>query len=250
MKNNKLALSIIAFIFVLILGGLLGYGYYQKANYKLKRPVVSMEIEGYGTVKIELYPDEAPNTVRNIIKLINEGYYNGQTFDDVEENLIQIEEKTVNEDETEICIDGEFTENGYDNNLKFERGTIGLKREDYTTEYYYYGLNESVITEGYNSGFATFFIATQDIKDFDGLYTSFGRVIEGMEIIDQISELETEVDTDEETGETSATTKPVNPPVIKTVTVDTFGENYGEPKTHEKFNINNAILQRLYGISY
>ena len=250
MKNNKLALSIIALIFVLIIGGFLAYGYYQKANYKLKRPVVSMEIEGYGTVKIELYPDEAPNTVKNFIKLINDGCYNGQTFYRVEDNLIQGGENPTNEDETEICIDGEFTENGYDNSLKFERGTLGLAREDYTSEYYYYGLDESVITEGYNTEYAPFFIVTEDVTYFDGLYTSFGRVIEGMEIIDQISELETEVDTNEETGETSTTTKPVNPPVIKTITVDTFGENYGDPKTHEKFNINNYILQTLYGISF
>ena len=89
MKNKKLALSIIALVFVLILGGFLAYGYYQKANYKLERPIVSMEIEGYGTIKMELYPDEAPNTVKNFIKLINEGYYNGLTFHRVEESLIQ-----------------------------------------------------------------------------------------------------------------------------------------------------------------
>ena len=89
MKNKKLALSIIALIFVLILGGFLVYGYYQKATFSLQRPIVSMEIENYGTIKMELYPDMAPNTVKNFIKLINEGYYNGLTFHRVEESLIQ-----------------------------------------------------------------------------------------------------------------------------------------------------------------
>ena len=73
--KNKLTYSIAALIIVIILGGFLAYGYYQKATYKLQRPIVSMEVEGYGTIKMELYPDMAPNTVKNFIKLINEGYY-------------------------------------------------------------------------------------------------------------------------------------------------------------------------------
>ena len=107
MKNKKLALSIIALIFVLILGGFLAYGYYQKANYKVERPIVSMEIKGYGTIKMELYPDEAPNTVKNFIKLINEGYYNGLTFHRVEESLIQGGDKAGDgTGTTELSING------------------------------------------------------------------------------------------------------------------------------------------------
>ncbi|MBO4816387.1 MAG: peptidylprolyl isomerase [Clostridia bacterium] len=251
MKNKKLALSIIALIFVLILGGFLAFGYYQKANYKLQRPVVSMEIEGYGTVKMELYPDMAPNTVRNFIKLINDGYYNGLTFHRVEENLIQGGDKQGDgSGETEACIDGEFSENGYDNTLKFERGTLGLARADYSAYYYYYGLDASVIKEGYNSGYAQFFIMTEPEENFDGYYTAFGKVTEGMEIVDAITKLETEVEKDEESGEETKTTKPVNPPVITNISVETFGEDYGEPKTHETFDINSYLMQKLYGISY
>ena len=87
--KNKLTYSIAALIIVIILGGFLAYGYYQKATYKLQRPIVSMEVEGYGTIKMELYPDMAPNTVKNFIKLINEGYYNGLTFHRIQESLIQ-----------------------------------------------------------------------------------------------------------------------------------------------------------------
>ena len=248
MKNNKLALSIIALIFVLILGGFLAYGYYQKATYKLQRPIVSMEIEGYGTIKMELYPDMAPNTVKNFIKLINEGYYNGLTFHRVEESLIQGGDKAGDgTGTTEYSIDGEFSANGYDNTLKFESGTVGLARLDYT---YYSSIDPSLTEEGYNSGYAQFFIMAQDEASFDGYYTSFGKVTEGIEIVDEITKLETKVETDEETGETSETTTPVNPPVISNITVETFGVEYGEPKTHETFDINSFIMQKLYGISY
>ena len=248
MKNKKLALSIIALIFVLILGGFLAYGYYQKANYKVKRPVVSMEIEGYGTVKMELYPDEAPNTVKNFIKLINEGYYNGLTFHRVEESLIQGGDKAGDgTGTTELSINGEFTANDYDNELKFERGTVGLARMDYT---YYSSIDSKLTKEGYNSGYAQFFIMAQDESALDGYYTAFGKVTEGMEIVDEITKLETAVETDEDSGETTTTTKPVNPPVIKSITVDTLGVNYGEPETHETFDVNSFIMQKLYGISY
>ena len=249
MKKNKLTVSIIALIFVLILGGFLAYGYYQKATFKITRPVVSMEIEGYGTVKMELYPDMAPNTVKNFIKLINEGYYNGLTFHRVEESLIQGGDTAGDgTGETEYTINGEFSENNYkENTLKFERGTVGLARQDYT---YYSSIDASLTEEGYNSGYAQFFIMTQDENAFDGYYTSFGKVIEGIEIVDQITKLETKTETDEETGETTETTEPVNAPVISNMTVDTFGVEYGEPEVKERFDINSFIMEKIYGISY
>lgn len=248
MKKNGLILSIIALIFVLILGGFLVYGYYQKATYKLERPIVSMEIENYGTVKIKLYPDMAPNTVKNFIKLINDGYYNGLTFHRVEETLIQGGDTAGDgTGQTELSINGEFTENGCDNTLKFERGTLGLARQDYT---YYSSLSSDLVEKGYNSGYAQFFIMAEDVETFNGYYTAFGKVIEGMDIVDEITKLETEVETDEETGETSETTKPVNPPVISNMTVDTFGVEYGEPETHESFDMNSWFMNYYYGISY
>ena len=249
MKNKKLTLSIIALIFVLILGGFLAYGYYQKATFKITRPVVSMEIEGYGTVKMELYPDMAPNTVENFIKLINEGYYNGLTFHRVEESLIQGGDKAGDgTGETEYTIRGEFSENNYkENTLSFERGTVGLARQDYT---YYSSIDASLTKKGYDSGYAQFFIMAQDETAFDGYYTAFGKVIEGIEIVDQITKLETKTETDEETGETTETTEPVNAPVISNMSVDTFGVQYGDPELEEAFDINSFIMEKLYGISY
>ena len=246
MKNKKLTLSIIALIFVLILGGFLAYGYYQKTTFKITRPVVSMEIEGYGTVKMELYPDMAPNTVKNFIKLINEGYYNGLTFHRIEESLIQGGNKTT--DEVAYTINGEFSQNKYkENTLSFERGTVGLAREDYT---YYSSIDASLTEEGYNSGYAQFFIMSQDTQTLNGYYTAFGKVIEGIEIVDKITKLETKVQTNEETGEKTTTTEPVNAPVISNMSVDTFGVEYGQPEVKERFDINSFIMEKLYGISY
>ena len=246
MKNKKLTWNIIALILVLILGAFLAYGYYQKATFSITRPVVSMNIEGYGIVKMELYPDMAPNTVENFIKLINEGYYNGLTFHRVEESLIQGGNKEV--DGTEYTINGEFSQNKYkENTLSFERGTVGLAREDYT---YYSSIDASLIEEGYNSGYAQFFIMAQDEPSLNGYYTAFGKVIEGIEIVDKITKLETKVETDEETGEKTTTTEPVNAPVISNMSVDTFGVEYGEPQVKERFDIDSFLMEKLYGISY
>ena len=90
----------------------------------------------------------------------------------------------------------------------------------------------------------------EDEMGFNGYYAPFGKVIEGMEIVDQITKLETEVETDEDTGETSKTIKPVNPPVIESITVETFGVEYGEPEIQERFDINSFLMQKIYGISY
>ncbi len=245
MKKNGIILSVVLLIFTLILGGFLVYGYYQKVTFKLQRPVVSMEIKDYGTIKIELYPDMAPNTVKNFIKLINEGYYNGLTFHRVEESLIQGGDKAGDgSGQTDLSINGEFTQNGYDNTLNFERGTVGIARQDYT---YYSSLSADLVEKGYNSGYAQFFILAEDVEEFNGYYTAFGKVVEGMEIVDKIKALETKTETDEETGETSQTTMPVNPPVIENVTVDTFGVKYGEPETHESFDMNEWFMNYYYG---
>ena len=242
MKDKNLTLKVILLIVVILLDILLVCGYVLKLTYKVKRPVVTMEIEGYGTVKMELYPEMAPNTVENFIKLVNDGYYKGLTFTRVEENLIQSASKEIAEGETEYSIKGEFKENGFeDDTLKFERGTLGLARTDYSnyyyTYYYYTGDFQGILEKEYNSGYGAFFIMTQDEENFDGRYTAFGKVIEGIEIVDEITKIETTKEIDDETGEEEATSTPVNPPVITSMTVDTKGAKYGEPKREEAFDI-------------
>ena len=77
---------------------------------------------------------------------------------------------------------------------------------------------QALVEKGYNSGYAQFFIMTQDEPYFDGYYTAFGKVIEGIEIVDKITKLETKTETNEETGETTKTTTPVNAPIIESIT--------------------------------
>ena len=228
MKKNRIYLIILILAIALI--GYMVYGYYQKKTFVLKNPVVTMEIENYGTVKMELYPEMAPNTVRNFIKLINDGYYNGLTFHRVEESLIQGGDKEgTGSGETEYTIPGEFKINGFkDNTLSFTRGTLGLARADYSIYYYYTG-DPSYLSMGYDSGYSQFFILTEDQTDYNEYYCAFGKVIEGIEIVDEITKIETTTEVNEETGETENTATPVNPPVIKSMTVDTFGIDYKEP---------------------
>ncbi len=230
--KKKIFLTTLSLILILGIIIYMAYGYYYKHTLKAQKPLVTMEIENYGTVKMELYPEMAPNTVRNFIKLINEGYYNGLTFHRVEESLIQGGDKNGDGTGTmDYTIEGEFKENNHkDNTLSFERGTLGLARQDFSIYYYYTG-DTSYLTQGYNSGCAQFFITAEDCSaDFDGYYCAFGKVIEGMDIVDKITAIETTTETDEETGKTTETTTPVNPPVIKSMTVDTFGIQYNEPE--------------------
>lgn len=232
MKNKIIFVSI---ALVLVIGALvyMAYGYYQKQTLKVQNPVVTMEIENYGTVKMELYPEMAPNTVRNFIKLINDGYYNGLTFHRVEESLIQGGDKEgTGSGVTDYTIEGEFSKNGHkENTLSFTEGTLGLARQDYSMWYYYTG-DPSYLKLGYNTGYNQFFITVTDCSEnFDGYYTAFGKVTEGLDVVKTLTTLETTTETNEETGETTPTTKPVNPPVITSMTVDTFGVKYNEPKT-------------------
>lgn len=231
--KKRIILASIALILVIGVLAYMAYGYYQKKTLKTKNPIVTMEVEEYGTVKMELYPEMAPNTVRNFIKLINEGYYNGLTFHRVEETLIQGGDKEgTGAGTTEYSIEGEFKENGHkENTLSFTEGTLGLARQDYSIYYYYTG-DKNYLKMGYNSGCAQFFITAEDCSEnFDGYYTAFGKVTEGLDVVKTLTALETKTETDSETGEEKATTTPVNPPVIKSMTVETFGVKYNEPKT-------------------
>lgn len=225
--KKKIILSILALIIVLVGIGFIAYGYYQKRMFKLQNPIVTMEIADYGTVKIELYPEIAPNTVRNFVKLINEGYYNGLTFSTVESNLV----RSATKGETTVALNGEFKQNGYENNtLSLEKGTLVLGRNDTYDMIYYYTGSKQYLDYAYNSGYSEFFITTDDYTTNNGYYCGFGKVIEGLDILEKFASLEMTTSTDETTGETKATTTPVNQPVITTMTVDTFGISYNEPE--------------------
>ena len=168
MKKTKNIIWIIALILVIVLIGVVAFGYYKKATMEVKNPITTMEVENFGTIKIELYPDLAPETVANFIALANRGFYDGLTFHRVVKDfMIQGGDKEGtgqgsattadlkdDGDETEYTIKGEFIANGVDNKLKFEEGVIGMARNDYTQ------YSPSLKEESYNSGSSQFFIMT------------------------------------------------------------------------------------------
>lgn len=258
---------------ILILGILLAiagiifvsYTVYQKFTLNIPNPVATMEVEGYGTIKIELYPDKAPNTVANFIRLANRGFYNGTTYHRTMPNFViqggakdgdasaspMLSDIMDNvETDKEYNIKGEFIANGYEkNNLKHEKGVISMARSDYS----YYGYTE----EGYNSAGCQFFIMTEDNSQLDGIYAAFGKVIEGMDVVEKIANVEVyyrdaEVEDDfeapkDDDGNEIASDTPKDQPVITSITVETYGIDYGVPETVKPFDINSLFASQYLG---
>lgn len=251
MKKIKNIIWIVALIVLIALVGTLGYGYYKKATMEVKNPVATMEVENFGTIKIELYPEQAPETVANFIALANRGFYDGLTFHrTIPEFMIQGGDKNgdgsgtptlsdLKDDgssTTNYAIEGEFIANGYNKNtLKLKKGVIAMARSDYSS------LSTSLTTQGYNSAGSQFFIMNADNDNLNGLYAGFGEVIEGLDIVDKIANVEV-VTRDENASE--GVNKPVNPPVIKSIRVETYGIDYGTPKTVEPFNYYNWLMKQ------
>ena len=255
MNKLKNVLWIIALILVIVLIAGVGYGYYRKATMKVTNPVATMEVENFGTVKIELYPDLAPETVANFITLANRGFYDGLTFHRVVKDFMiqggdpegtgqgsaKISDLKDGGEDTAYSIKGEFVANGVNNTLKFEEGVIGMARNDYTS------YSSTLTEESYNSGSSQFFIMTADNTSLNGYYTSFGKVIEGMDVIHNIENVEVKVaDDSEETGNTEVST-PVNPVTITSMKVETNGVDYGLPETLTPFDYMSWMYQQ-YGL--
>ena len=275
MKNLKIILLIIAIILVIAGIAFVGYGFYKKATTNIPNPIATMEIEDYGTIKIELYPEQAPNTVANFIRLANRGFYNGLTFHRTipdlmiqggdkagtgsgSPNLSDIKDNVTNDQV--YNIKGEFIANGYNNTLKHTKGVISMARKDYSD---YSSINPALTTYGYNSAGSQFFITTAESSYLDGYYAAFGTVTEGMDIVEKISNVEVYYRSSElkdgesapkdENGNQISSDKPKKAPVIKSITVETYGVNYGIPETVEEFDMNawytNYIMQQ-YGYMY
>lgn len=255
MSKFKNILWIIALILVIVLIVGIGYGYYKNATMEVKNPIATMEVENFGTVKIELYPELAPETVSNFITLANRGFYDGLTFHRiVKDFMIQggdkegtgqgtatIDDMKGNGDTSAYSIKGEFIANGVDNNLKFEEGVIGMARNDYTS------YSSTLADESYNSGSSQFFIMTKNNTSLNGYYTSFGKVIEGMDVVHNIENVEVKAADDaEQTGNTEVST-PVNPVKIKSIKVETNGVDYGTPNTLTPFDYM-SWMYKQYGI--
>lgn len=254
--KTKNIIWIIALILVIVLIATLSYGYYKKVTMEVKNPIATMEVENFGTIKMELYPELAPQTVANFVTLANRGFYDGLTFHRIMKDfMIQGGDKEGtgqgsattadlkdDGDETKYTIKGEFIANGVEENkLKFEEGVVGMARGDYTS------YSPTLTTESYNSGSSQFFIMTKYNASLNGYYTAFGKVIEGLDIVHKIEEVEVTAPTEvEESGNTEVST-PVNPPKITSLKVETNGVNYGLPEILEPFDYM-SWMYKQYGI--
>ncbi|MDD7463071.1 MAG: peptidylprolyl isomerase [Anaerococcus sp.] len=169
-----------------------------------KNPIVTFEMEDGGVFKAELYPEIAPNTVKNFISLINHGFYDGVIFHRVIPGfMIQGgDPEGTGMGGPGYAIKGEFTSNGFKNDLKHERGVLSMAR-----------------TMMPNSAGSQFFVMHKDSPHLDGEYAAFGKVIEGMEEVDKIA-----------SQKTNYADKPKEDQVIEKVTVETFGQTFDEPE--------------------
>ena len=252
-ETKKIIFLVVAIMLVLAAIAVLGVGYYKKATHEVKNPIATLEIKDYGTMKIELYPEYAEDTVNNFIALANNGFYDGLTFHRIiKDFMIQggdlkgdgsgsptlsyidtsIEKKS--DKDTEYNINGEFMENGYEaNTLKLEKGVIAMARTDYSQYAYYYG--RALLEHGYNSAGSQFFIMTTDDNTaLTGKYAGFGKVIEGFDVLEKVAKVKVEKASKENTEES----KPVKDVIISSIKVETFDTTYEKPETHKPFDIN------------
>lgn len=162
-------------------------------------PLVTIKIKDYGTMEAELYPHIAPNTVNNFISLINQGFYNGLTIHRIEKRFVlQGGDPTgTGSGGPGYSIEGEFTTNGFLNELKHTEGVLSMAR-----------------TNQPNSAGSQFFIMLDDAPHLDGNYAAFGKVISGMDIAHQI----------EEAGLNDGLI------TIEEMSVETYGVDYQEPE--------------------
>ena len=260
MKNKtKLIIWVIIAILAVALCGLLTVNVVMAKTKEVKNPVATFEVENYGNIKIELYPEYAPNTVTNFINLIQNGFYTGKTFYGKDINAIYATRNvdgtaaeptmTGSDDDTKYQIDGEFVANGFEKNtLKHEKGVVSMLREEYSA---YFGLTQ----QGYNSASAHFQIMLDTNRNLNGSYAAFGKVIEGLDVVEKIFAIE-EKPKETEEGEEEAIDLDENsikdfatPAVITNASVETFGVNYGTPEVHEAFDYND-FLQSYFNQYY
>lgn len=170
----------------------------------MTNPIVTFKMKDGGVMKAELYPEIAPNTVKNFINLINKGFYNGTLFHRVIPGfMIQGGDPDGNgTGGPGYSIKGEFSSNKFTNDLKHTTGVLSMAR-----------------AANPNSAGSQFFLMVADAPHLDGQYASFGKLIEGVEVAKQIVSVKRDF-----------RDKPSEDQVMQEVTVDTFGVEYGEPE--------------------
>ena len=170
-----------------------------------QNPVVTFEMENGDLIKAELYPEIAPNTVNNFISLVKKGFYNGLIFHRVI-NGFMIQggcPDGIGTGGPGYSIKGEFAQNSVQNDLAHTPGVLSMARAMHP-----------------DSAGSQFFIMHKTSPHLDGSYAAFGKVIEGLDVVDKIA-----------TTRTDFRDRPMTPQVMKSVTVDTFGVDYPEPET-------------------
>ena len=170
----------------------------------MANPIVTFEMENGDIMKAELYPEIAPNTVKNFISLIDKGFYDGLIFHRVISGFM-IQGGCPNGNGMGgpgYTIKGEFTQNGFENNLKHTAGVLSMARAMHP-----------------DSAGSQFFIMHKDAPHLDGAYAAFGKVTEGMDVVNKIAETRTDY-----------SDRPLDPQGIDTITVETFGVEYPAPE--------------------
>ena len=172
----------------------------------MANPVVTISMENGDVMKAELYPEVAPNTVNNFISLVKKGYYDGLIFHRVIRGfMIQGGcPQGTGMGGPGYSIKGEFSQNGFKNDLKHTEGVLSMAR--------------SMMP---NSAGSQFFIMHKDAPHLDGAYAAFGKVTEGMDVVNKIAEERTDY-----------SDRPLKTQKIKSMTVDTFGVEYPEPEKY------------------
>jgi len=171
----------------------------------MSNPIVTITMENGDVMKAELYPETAPNTVNNFISLVRKGFYDGLGFHRIISGfMIQGGDPVGNgTGGPGYSIRGEFSGNGFRNDLSHEPGVLSMAR-----------------AMDPDSAGSQFFIMHKSADYLDGQYAAFGRIIEGMDIVNKIAEVPTDW-----------SDRPTEPQVIKSMTVDTLGVDYPEPET-------------------
>ena len=171
----------------------------------MANPIVTITMTDGSVMKAELYPEVAPNTVNNFISLVKKGFYDGLVFHRIiRGSMIQGGDPQG----TGICcpvysIKGEFTYNGFSNDLKHTPGVLSMAR-----------------AMDPNSAGSQFFIMHETSPHLDGQYAAFGKVTDGLDVVNKIAEVPTDY-----------SDRPLEPQMIQNMTVDTFGVEYPEPET-------------------
>jgi peptidyl-prolyl cis-trans isomerase B (cyclophilin B) len=163
-----------------------------------QNPLVTLEVKSFGIIKLELFPDQAPNTVNNFIHHVNDQFYDGLIFHRIIPSFMI---QGGGGEKRTFKIKGEFISNGFHNPIKHERGVISMAR-----------------TSDPNSATTQFFIMHQDSPHLDGQYAAFGKVVEGIEVVDSIVKQKRD-----------RYDKPLEDVVIKSISIDLKGITYPVP---------------------